>query len=172
MRCTREKTSQREFITNFCSPTTLVIFDRRKADVQLANDPLDDAEVVHHLHKRDEEDDRSKGVDEEPVLGDGLRVEEELRGGCRLAEEVRCQGGNPGEQLEASVGFQDEQSDGLLQEQTNDDSWPSYLRAVLGNYPEEDLENKKAKDRNSTIAIRGALPCKVQISLINSALWG
>ena len=38
-----------------------------------------------HLHKRDEKDNCAQSVDEKPMLGDGLRIEEELGSRCRFA---------------------------------------------------------------------------------------
>jgi hypothetical protein len=88
------------------------------------NDPLHDAQVVAHLHERNEEDNRGEGVNEEPVFTNGLFVKEELSASKSLVKEVASKLSDPFENFETSVALEDEQSDSLLQEETDNDGRP------------------------------------------------
>ena len=91
----------------------------------MLDDPLHDAKVVHHLDKGDEEDDSSQNVGEEPLLlEDGFLIEEEGGTNFGLFQEVGSEEGDPFENLETSVGLEDEEGDGLLEEETNQDRSP------------------------------------------------
>ena len=90
----------------------------------MANDPLHDAEVVHHLNECDEEDDGRKDPDEKPMLVPSCLVEEEGTASLGLPKEVASKGGNPLEDGKASTGLEDKESDDLLEEQTNDNGGP------------------------------------------------
>ena len=95
----------------------------------MPNDPLHDTEVVHHLHEGNEEDDSSQDTSEEPVLGDhGLLIEEEDGTDFGLLQKVGSEEGEPLENLETSIGFEDEEGDGLLEEETDDDRLPTGWR--------------------------------------------
>ena len=59
------------------------------------------------------------------MLAHGLGVEEEGRAGEGLREEVGREERDPLEDAEAGAGLEDEQRDGLLNEQTHDDSRPT-----------------------------------------------
>jgi hypothetical protein len=97
----------------------------KEPDVQVLDDPLHDAEVVHHLHKSNEEDDSTQNTGKEPVLvDDGLPIEEEDGTDFGLVQEVRGEEGEPPENLETCVGLEDEEGDGLLEEETDDDRGP------------------------------------------------
>jgi hypothetical protein len=78
------------------------------------------------LHKGNEEDDSSQNTGEEPVLVyDGLHIEEEDGTNFGLLQEVGGEEGDPPEDLETSVGLENEEGDGLLEEETDDDRWPA-----------------------------------------------
>ena len=155
---------------------------KKESDAQVLNDPLHDAEVIHHLHKGDEEDDGTQNTSKKPVLvDDGLPVEEEDGANFGLIQEVGGEEGDPSENLETSVGLEDEEGDGLLEEETNDDRRPAKdqtsfqqsnrndrnyrseidppwdQRTVVGGQPEAKLENEEAKDGDGTIAVRRSL---------------
>ena len=90
------------------------------------DDPLHDTEVVHHLHKGDEEDDGSQNIGKEPLLfEDGIRVEEENGTDSGFLQEVGGEESNPLEDLETSVRLEDEEGDGLLEEETDNNRWPA-----------------------------------------------
>lgn len=113
--------------------------------IQVLDEPLHDAEVVHHLHECNEENDGSQlsvvrsmsvsstrpkigithSVDEEPVLSGGLGVEEESRASIGLLQEIGGKVGDEAEHRESSTGLEDEEGDDLLEEQANDDSGPN-----------------------------------------------
>ena len=91
----------------------------------MLDDPLHDTEVVHHLHKGNEEDDGSQDTGEEPVLGDdGILIEEEDGTDFGLLQEVSGEEGEPLEDLEPSTGLEDKEGDGLLEEKSDDDRLP------------------------------------------------
>lgn len=64
-------------------------------------------------------------VNEEPVLGDDLRVEKELGADLSLLEEVGCEERDPLENGEAGAGLEHEHGDGLLEDQSDNDSRPT-----------------------------------------------
>ena len=100
------------------------------------NDPLHDTEVVHHLHKGNEENDSSQNTGEEPVLvDDGLLVEKEDGTDFGLLQEVGGEESDPTEYFETSAGFENEEGDGLLKEETDDDRWPANGLSGLGIIP-------------------------------------
>ena len=91
----------------------------------MLNDPLHDTEVVHHLHKGNEEDDGGQNASEEPVLGDdGVLIKEEDGTDFGLLQKVSGEEREPLEDLETSTGLEDEEGDGLLEEQSDDDRLP------------------------------------------------
>ena len=73
------------------------------------------------------ESDPTHRVDEEPVLGDGLCVEEERGAGLGLREEVGRGDGEPFEDGESGAGLEHEHRNSLLGEQANDDRPPSQM---------------------------------------------
>ncbi len=91
---------------------------------QILQDPLHNAEIVHHLHEGDEKDDGGQRVDEEPVLGDCVGIEEECSTVVGTLKEVGSKGGDPFEDGETSATLQHEESDGLLNKQTYNDGGP------------------------------------------------
>jgi hypothetical protein len=131
--------------------------------------------VIEHLHKGNEEDDRGQDVDEEPVLVNRVRIEEELSTGMGRVQEIARSIGDPVEDRIAGSGFQNEQGDDLLHEETNDDGWPnqaiqSSLRKIreFKNLPghmllvhrgkiQAALENNKTEDGDSTVAVASSL---------------
>ena len=89
------------------------------------DDPLHYTEVVHHLHKRDEKDDCTQDVGEEPAFVDGLFVEEEGCTDSRFLQEVGGEESKPSEEFEASIGLENEEGDGLLEKETDYDRLPA-----------------------------------------------
>lgn len=88
--------------------------------IQVLDDPLHDTEVIHHLHEGNEEDDSRQNTSEEPVpCDDGVLIEEEDGTDFGLLQEVGGEEGEPLEDLETSVGLEDEEGDGLLEEETD-----------------------------------------------------
>ena len=90
----------------------------------MLDDPLHDTEVVHHLHKGNEEDDSTQNANKEPVLVDGIFIEEESGTDFGLVQEVGGEEGDPPENFETGVGLEDEEGDGLLEEETDDNRRP------------------------------------------------
>ena len=80
--------------------------------------------IVHHLHECNKEDDGSQCVDEEIVLISKCSIKEESSSRGGLVQEITSKYRNPSEDLETSVTLENEQSDGLLEEKTNDNSGP------------------------------------------------
>lgn len=98
---------------------------REQDNAQMLDDPLHHTEVVHHLHKGNEEDDGSQNASEEPVFGDdGILIKEEDGTDFGLLQKVGGEEGEPLEDLETSVGLENEESDGLLEEESDDDRLP------------------------------------------------
>ena len=94
-------------------------------DAQVFNDPLHNTEVVHHLHEGNEKHDSAQYAGEEPALGDhDILIEEEDGADTGFLQEVGREESKPLEDLEASIGLEDEESDGLLEEETDDDRLP------------------------------------------------
>ena len=95
-------------------------------NAQMLDDPLHDTKVVHHLHKGNEEDDGSQNASEEPVLGDDrVLIEEENGTDFGLLQKVSGEECEPLEDLETSIGLEDEEGDGLLEEESDDDRLPA-----------------------------------------------
>lgn len=92
--------------------------------LQSANNPLHDAQVIHHLHKSNEENDRRKYINKEPEFVDRILVEEEDSSEQSLMQEIGCKCRYPMENFETCICLQDEQGDGLLQEKTDNNGWP------------------------------------------------
>ena len=117
------------------------------------------------------------GVHEEPVLVDGVGVEEELGALERLREEVAREERDPLEDREARAGLEHEHGDRLLREQAHDDRRPAPplsalcqarrrgvrrdapwdVAAVLGRRPEAELEDEEAEDGDRTVAVARVL---------------
>lgn len=97
-----------------------------RPDVQVLDDPLHDAKVVHHLHEGDEEYNCTQNTGKEPVFrNNGVFIKEENGADLRLLQEIGGEESEPPENLEASIGLEDKQSNGLLEEKANDDSLPN-----------------------------------------------
>ena len=89
------------------------------------DDPLHDAEVIHHLHKGDEKDDSSQNSGKEPVFrDDGFHIEEENGADLGLCQKVGGEESQPLENFETGVGFEDKERDRLLGKEADDDCWP------------------------------------------------
>ena len=98
----------------------------RSDDAQVFDDPLHDAKVVHHLNEGNEEDDSTQDTGEEPAfVYNGILIEEEDSTDVGLLQEVGCEESEPLENLEASIGLEDEEGDGLLEEETNNNRLPT-----------------------------------------------
>jgi hypothetical protein len=91
----------------------------------MLDDPLHDTEVVQHLYEGNKKDDGAQNTSEEPVLVDGVLVEEEGCADLGLPQEVGGKESKPFEDSEASIGLEDEQGDSLLEEETDNDSLPT-----------------------------------------------
>jgi hypothetical protein len=136
-----------------------------KEPSEVLDDPLHNAEIIQHLHKRNEENDSAKlsrsvrekcvrnvisyapityHIDKEPVLRvNSILVKEESRSDEPLSEEVGCEGRKPLEQVEAGARLEHEEGYRLLDEQTNNDNPPLYVRSVSRCRPKPELENKQ-----------------------------
>ena len=79
-----------------------------------------DERAGYHMPKKP-----THGVDEEPVLRDGLSVEEECRTGLGLREEVGRGDGKPLEDGETGARLEHEHRNSLLDEQANNHRRPS-----------------------------------------------
>jgi len=99
-------------------------FAKHKKDAQVSDDPLHDAEVVHHLDECDEEDDGGKDSNEEPMLVPCCLVEEEGTSSLGSPEEVASKSCDPLENRETSAGLEHEERDDLLKEQADNDGRP------------------------------------------------
>ena len=102
-----------------------VVVSQIEVDVPMLDDPLHDTKVVHHLYKGDEEDDSAKNIDEEPVLVDGVLIEEEGCTDLGLLQEVRDEKRKPLEEFEAGISLKDEEGDSLLEKETDNDRLPT-----------------------------------------------
>ena len=92
----------------------------------MLNDPLHDTEIVHHLHKSDEENDSTQDTSEEPAFVDyGVLIEEEDGADVGFLQEVGCEESKPLEDLEAGIGLENEEGDCLLKEETDNDRLPA-----------------------------------------------
>ena len=131
-----------------------------------------DERAGHHMPKKP-----AHRVDEEPVLRDGLSVEEECRTGLGLGEEVGRGDGKPLEDGETGARLEHEHRNSLLDEQADDDrrpfitdcqqtllfleettaSSPWDVIPVPRRCPEEELEDEKPEDGDRTVAVGGAL---------------
>ena len=115
-------------------------------------------------------DERTHTVGEEPMLVDDILAEEERYAGEGAVEEVGCSGSGPLEDREAGIGTQHKQGNDLLHEEADQDSAPDppsdtcthdkrilriplNCRAVVRERPEEELEDGKAKHRDSAVAV-------------------
>ena len=96
----------------------------RKSNLQVLDDPLHDTKVVHHLHKGNEEDDGTQNASEKPALIDGVLVKEKDGTDSGFLQEVVCEGTDPPENCESSIGLEDEKGNGLLEKETNNDCLP------------------------------------------------
>ena len=91
------------------------------------------------------------------MLANGIRVKEERSTNFGLSQEIRSEGSNPFKDRETSAGFQDKESNGLLDEKSNDDSRPGDEVALSRGSPETELEDEETEDGDGTIAVLGVL---------------
>lgn len=110
-----------------------------------------------HLHKRDEENDGSKGINEEPMLPNRLCIKEENSSRRSLPQEITRKRSDPRKDVEPSTALQHEKSDDLLHEETDDDCGPVHPPSVVADHPEKCLEDEKTKYGNGAVAVFGAL---------------
>jgi hypothetical protein len=97
-------------------------------------------------------------VDKEPVLiVDGVCVEEEGSPDEALGKEVRGEIREPLEGVEARAGFEHEEGNRLLDEQTDDHGPPLDGGPVPRRHPETKLEHDETHDGDGAIAIFRAL---------------
>ena len=89
------------------------------------NDPLHHTKVVHHLHKGNEEDDGTQNASEEPALVDGVLIEEENGTDSGFLQEIGGEESEPPEYAETRIGLENEESDSLLEKETDDDRLPA-----------------------------------------------
>jgi hypothetical protein len=98
--------------------------------------------IVHHLRKSDEENYGAElrievnkhfrhrsvsgaySVDEEPVLGDGIAIKEELCTHGAHVQKIVDQAGDPLKEREAGARFEHEKRGSLLKEQANNNGAP------------------------------------------------
>jgi hypothetical protein len=59
------------------------------------------------------------------VLGNGFLIEEELSTGVTTVQEIAGSGGDPVEDRVTSSSLQNKQGNDLLNEETDDDGWPT-----------------------------------------------
>lgn len=90
----------------------------------MLDNPLHHTKVVHRFYRGDE-DNSTENIDEEPVLADGVLVEEEGYTDLGLLQEVRGEESEPSEEFEAGTGLKDKEGDGLLEEETDDGRFPT-----------------------------------------------
>ena len=78
------------------------------------------------MHKGNKEDDSTQDIGEEPAFVDyGILIEEEDGTDAGFLQEVGREESKPLENLEAGVGLEDEEGDGLLEEETDNDRLPT-----------------------------------------------
>jgi hypothetical protein len=104
-------------------------------------------------------------VDKEPVLCvDGVYVKEEGSADEGLVKKVGSELCKPIENVEASAGFEHEEGNRLLDEQTNDDSPPLDSGPVPRCRPETKLEHDEAQNGNGPVAIFRSLGDRKHVS--------
>ena len=81
-----------------------------------------------------------------PMLRSCLCIKEESSCRNSLFREILSEIGNPLEDLEASITFEHEERDGLLEGKTNDDCRPWDQAATFRGHPEVGLEDKEVQD--------------------------
>lgn len=109
------------------------------------------------MHESNEEDDGRQSVDEEPMLIDGRLVKEEDCSFLGFGQEIAGKSRDPAKDLEPSIALQDEESDNLLYEETDDDRGPVDMGSVVADEPEKGLEDEEAKDGDGTVPVIRAL---------------
>jgi hypothetical protein len=97
-------------------------------------------------------------IDKEPLfVVDGVCVEEEGSADEALGKEVGSESREPFESVEASAGFEHEEGNRLLNEETNDNGAPLDSGPVLRGHPESKLKHDETHDGNGAIAIVSSL---------------
>lgn len=109
------------------------------------------------MHESNEEDDCSQSVDEEPMLINSRLIKEEDCSFRSFSQEIAGQSRDPAKDLEPCIALQDEESDDLLDEETNNDCGPVDVGSVVTDDPEKGLEDEEAKDGDGTISVIRAL---------------
>lgn len=96
-------------------------------------------------------------VNKEPMLANSLCIKEERCTDFGLGQEITRKRRDPFEDGETSAGFQDEERDGLLDEESDDNGRPGDQMAFARGGPETELEDEEAEDGDGAVAVFGVL---------------
>jgi hypothetical protein len=70
-----------------------------------------------------------------------------------LVKEVGGESGDPGDEVETGLGLEDEHSNGLLEDESDDDRVPLDKLLVARAQEVEDVEDEEAEDRDCPLAV-------------------
>ena len=84
---------------------------------------------------------------------DGVLIKEKGSTDETLIEKVGYKSRDPLEHVEAGIGLEHEEGDGLLKEQADHDCAPLYLRPMLRRCPKAKLKHDQTEDRDRTVTI-------------------
>lgn len=118
---------------------------------ELDDEPLDEADVVEHLHERDEEDDGGDDSEEEVSGRGSVGISQEGNTSTRKAKEISGAVGNETEDVVSNGGSQDEQTDHVLGQHAADDSAPVDSLTVTAGDPEDEEEDNHAEQTHGTV---------------------
>lgn len=137
---------------------------------ELADEPLDEADVVQELHERDEEDDGGQDRDQEPVdrFRNGIRGQESStlvgkakqltsEGGDEVEDvtvqrlDLHAWGGENGESLLSGRGAQDEKGNDELHQHADNDRVPDNALPVSRSGPQSEDEDNQTEDADCTV---------------------
>lgn len=125
----------------------------------LADEPLQEANVVEDLDNGDEEDDGGNDTPEEHGQLRCLLVGQEGHTITGKTQEVAGASRNPLEDIQTDLGAQHEQTNDVLRQHTNDDGVPVDTATVLASRPEAEEDNSQTKQADGTVlaGVVGAL---------------
>lgn len=118
---------------------------------ELADEPLQEANVVQDLDEGDEEDDGGDDAEEEHAQTSRLRVSQEGHSILRKAQQITSAVGNEPKNVVTDAGAQDEETNDVLREHTNNDGAPVDALAVLASEIQDEQEDGKTKQAHGAV---------------------
>ena len=118
---------------------------------KLADEPLDETDIVQDLHDRDEEDDGGDDTEKEHGERGDVGVGQECHTVFGKAQKVACARSDEAENRVSDAGTQDEQTDNVLRQHADNDGTPVDGVAVFTGKPEAEENDDQAKQADSTV---------------------